>query len=372
VTVVQSANLIARLTAQVCRHPGLSKVYSDLFDFAGDEIYFQAQPELIGKPFGHSLLAFGTSTVIGIASQDGSVHLNPPMDRPIGEGERVVVIAADDDAVGFGGLVPLDARSDGREQVTPVPEKILLIGWNHLAPLILRELDGYVAPGSSLDALVDVTLVAPEELDLSVGLESFRVEFVRGPIPGDELEALIAKGHYDHVIVLCYRQGLSEGEADARVLLALLQIRAAIQRSDDDTSVVAELLDERDVALAQSAGVDEFIVSERLTSLVMAQLSENVMLQPVFEELLDEAGAEIYLKPVRLYTQNPSDRLDDRSVVNETAGDFAGFVRAAAARGEVAIGYRTGAGEVVLNPPKSQAVALSDGDLLVVLAEDEA
>jgi hypothetical protein len=216
-----------------------------------------------------------------------------------------------------------------------------------------------VPPGSSLDALVDVTLVSPDELDMSVGLERFSVEFVRGPIPGDELEALIARGHYDHVIVLCYRQGLTPGEADARVLLTLLQIRAALQRSGERTTVVAELLDERDVPLAESAGVDEFIVSERLTSLMMAQLSENFMLQPVFEELLDDRGAEIYLKPVRLYAADAGRR------------DFAALVRAAAARGEVAVGYRTGAGRVVLNPPKSREVDLGDGACAVVLSADE-
>jgi ion channel POLLUX/CASTOR len=359
VTVVRSSELIARLTAQVCRQPGLSKVYTELFDFTGDEIYFHEEPRLVGRPFGHSLLAFDSSTVIGLGSREHGVRLLPPMDHEISTGDSLVVIAGDDDAVVFGDVQPLDASPHGAGPATLRPESILLIGWNPLAPLVLKELDSYVAPGSSLTALVDVTLVPPEELDLSVGLESFRVEFVHGPIPGDELDALIEKGHYDHVIVLCYRQGLTEAEADARVLLTLLQIRGAIQRTGSDTNIVAELLDERDVALAQSAGVDEFIVSERLTSLVMAQLSENVLLQPVFDDLLDDTGAEVYLKPVRLYSPDGHD------------GDFAGLVRSAAARGELAIGYKLD-GEVRLNPPKTSRVALSADDLLVVLAEEEA
>ncbi|HEY7873615.1 MAG TPA: potassium transporter TrkA, partial [Actinomycetota bacterium] len=270
----------------------------------------------------------------------------------------LVVIAPDDDTVTFVSPGEPVAAAPGRSLEPPKPEDILLIGWNPLAPLVLKELDTYVAPGSSVTALVDVTLVPPEELDLSVGLDSFRVEFVHGPIPGDELEELMGRG-FDHAIVLCYRQGLTEAEADARVLLTLLQIRSAIRRAGHDTNIVAELLDERDVALAQSAGVDEFIVSERLTSLVMAQLSENVGLQPVFDDLLDEQGAEVYLKPVRLYAKDGH------------TGDFAGLIRAAAARGEVAIGYKLDGG-VKLNPPKTEPVGLSREDLVVVLAEHEA
>ena len=360
VTVVQSSHLIARLTAQVCRQPGLSQVYTELLDFAGDEIYFHAQKELAGRAYGEALLAFDGSTVMGVRARDGRVTLNPPLDREIGPDEALVLIAADDDTVAFSGSAPFDPPKTEQGAPTLEPESILLIGWNPFAPLILKELDGYVAPGSSVTALVDVTLVPPEQLDLSVGLDCFRVEFVHGPIPGDQLEALMGRD-YDHAIVLCYRQGLTEAEADARVLLTLLQIRGAIGRAGHETNVVAELLDERDVALAQSAGVDEFIVSERLTSLVMAQLSENVGLQPVFEDLLDAEGAEVYLKPLRLYSEGDDD------------GDFASLVRAAAARGETAIGYRTnGAGTVVLNPPKSAPVGYEDDVLLVVLAEHEA
>jgi voltage-gated potassium channel Kch len=358
VTVVQSSRLIARLTAQVCRQPGLSQVYTELLDFAGDEIYFHDEPRLAGSRFADALLAFENSTVMGVKSVDGRVALNPPLDRTVARGETLVVIAPDDNAATFSAPAALDLPRSRKKAAARKPENILLIGWNPLAPLVLKELDTYVADGSSLTALVDVTLVPPEELDLSVGLDSFRVEFVHGPIPGEELEALMARG-FDHAIVLCYRQGLTEAEADARVLLTLLQIRAAIRNAGHATNIVAELLDERDVALAQSAGVDEFIVSERLTSLVMAQLSENAGLQPVFEDLLDPEGAEVYLKPVRLYATDGGPR------------DFASLIRVAAARGEVAIGYKSDGG-VRLNPPKSSSLDPSGGDLLVVLAEDEA
>ena len=364
ISVVQSTSVIARLTAQVCRQPGLSSIYSDLFDFGGDEIYFHDEPKVRGSRFASALNAFEESSVIGVCSAAGEVRLNPPMDHEVGDGERLVVITADDDAAVFT-EPPEASRTNGRSGSARVAsehgrERFLLVGWNPLAPLILTELDGYAAPGSQLTLLVDEHLVPPGEVESRPKLRNIEVHVEHGPVPGDELDALMDRMGFDHVVILCYRDILTEAEADSRVLLTLLQLRGSIQRTGGGTNVVAELLDERDVPLARGAGVDEFIVSERLTSLIMTQLSENALLQPVFDDLLDESGAEIYLKPASLYGPEG------------VRGKFRDVVAAAAARGEVAIGWRKrSADEAVLNPPKSSPVELSTDDLVVVLSDDE-
>ena len=55
VELVLTGDLIARITAQTCRQSGLSVVYTELLDFAGDEIYFKTEPDLVGKTFGEAL-----------------------------------------------------------------------------------------------------------------------------------------------------------------------------------------------------------------------------------------------------------------------------------------------------------------------------
>ena len=42
---------ISKLTVQTCRQSGLSRVYSELLQFDGDEMYFTDQPTLVGKSF---------------------------------------------------------------------------------------------------------------------------------------------------------------------------------------------------------------------------------------------------------------------------------------------------------------------------------
>ena len=66
VELVQVSDLISRIIAQTCRQSGLSIVYTELLDFGGDEIYFHAEPALVGKSFGEALLAYEESAVIGL------------------------------------------------------------------------------------------------------------------------------------------------------------------------------------------------------------------------------------------------------------------------------------------------------------------
>ena len=49
--------LISRIIAQTCRQSGLSVIYTELFDFGGDEIYFREEPSLIGKTYAEVLSA---------------------------------------------------------------------------------------------------------------------------------------------------------------------------------------------------------------------------------------------------------------------------------------------------------------------------
>jgi hypothetical protein len=231
-----------------------------------------------------------------------------------------------------------------------------------MAPEIVRELDSYVAPGSSLTVYVDAAVAAPGDIDLPE-TRNLRAGVTAEALDPTALRTMMESDAPDHAIVLCYKERLSEAQADARVLLTLLHLRAAIDASGASTNIVAELLDERDVNLSPSGATDEFIVSERLTALLMAQLSENRELAPVFDDLLDEAGAEIYLKPASLYSAPGA---------SVTFGDL---TASAAARHEIAIGYQAagdgGGRTVTINPPKDRAFEGRAGDTLIVLSETQ-
>ena len=102
VELVLVGDLVARIMAQTCRQSGLSVVYTELLDFGGDEIYFKEEPGLVGKTYAEALLAYEDCAVIGLRPKGGAPMLNPKTDTPISTGDRLIVVAEDDDAIKLG------------------------------------------------------------------------------------------------------------------------------------------------------------------------------------------------------------------------------------------------------------------------------
>ncbi len=160
VSTVNSDLVIAELTAQACRQEGLAAVYRELLDFDGDEIYIQALPEAVGKPYANAQFGFATSTLIGIATQDGSVRLNPSPDYVIDELDQLIVVAADDDTVVWNGTGTVDTTGTvTHSPASPQPVRVLMVGWGHLGAVVIRELDDFVGLGSTIEVVADPDIV---------------------------------------------------------------------------------------------------------------------------------------------------------------------------------------------------------------------
>jgi len=363
VELVPVDDLIARITAQTCRQSGLSIVYTDLLDFGGDEIYFSHEPGLAGRTFGEALLAYDRSSIIGLRRKDGRIKLNPTMDTEISPEDAVILIAEDDSAIAnpenshpeveFGAI----REHRPRQQE---PERTLILGWNDRAPTIIAQLDGYVPSGS------EVTVVSHDaQGSLAYDLRHQTVDFRAGNTTDRPTLDGLDVPSYDHVIVLGYADELDHEEADSRTLVTLLHLREIADQNGQSFSIVSEMLDDRNRELAQITRADDFIVSDRLVSLMMCQVSENKELSSVFEDLIDPDGSELYLKPADEYVK-PGAPLT-----------FYTVVEAARRRGEVAVGFRTKAeaGDprkdygVHLNPDKSRRITFSEDDRVILLSE---
>ncbi len=362
--IVDKRETIARLIVQTSRQSGAAAVYTELFDFDGDEIYFHSDPSLAAATYGAALSAYETASVIGLVSPAGIMALNPPMASVIG-GSELVVVAEDDSMLASAPRSTAsvdDARINTAVVAPEATSKVLMLGWNERAATVVRELDEYAQSGSTLEILTefgtpDVPTLANLTVQVSHGRTSDRATLDRYTITD-----------YDQIIVLCYSDELPVQRADARTLVTLLHLREIVgdRTKGERPSVVSEMLDDRNRALAQVAHVDDVIVSDEILSLILSQLSENDRLEAVFQDLLDADGAEIYLRPVRDYVL-PGDPVT-----------YATIVAAAAARGETALGYRVSAESddvdagfgVYVNPAKSRTFSVEPADRVVVLAED--
>jgi voltage-gated potassium channel Kch len=369
VQAVLTGDLIARVVAQTSRQSGLSVVYTELMNFGGDEIYFKYEPALEGKTFGEALLAFEESSLMGVRKTDGKVLLSPAMETRIEKGDQIFALSADDDTIRFSepGLIQIDEAliRSGAAARKPKPEKCLILGWNRSGVTIVRELDNYVPKGSQVTVVADIYNIEKQIRAQGGRLKNQKLTVMEGETTDRDLLNKLRVEDYDHVIVLAYST-MEPQEADAKTLVTLLHLRDMAEKDETPFSIVSEMLDLRNRELAEATQVDDFIVSEHLVSLMMAQLSENGDLFDVFTDIFDPEGAEIYLKPVGDY------------VAAGEPVDFYTVVEAARRRGETAIGYRLiaetkDAGKsygVHTNPKKSEQVSFSTEDKLIVISEN--
>ena len=366
-TVISSA-IVARITAQVSRMSGLGAVYQELLDFDGDEMYIVPIPERwVGSSFGQLTLASSKATIIGLERADGTVSLTVESETIVMAGDKAIGIAEDDSVF----VLDRDPVPWARPADHPVMgleltrERTLIVGWSSNAQLIIKEVETHVSQGSELVILVDPDSHEVAEVEAELALSGVSKQSVSlkfgSTISRSVLADVLSSGAFDHVMILCERSRFGLDEADARVLLTLMHVRAL---SPDSTSnVIAELADPNDVELGHQGDSSEFIVSMQLISLLMAQLSESPHLSHVFADMFDGVGAAVAMHPAERYVP-----------LGET--DFDSVIASARNWGVVAIGYRAAspgggsaalAGGIRVNPSKTERISFNAGDMIVVL-----
>lgn len=369
VELILSDDVIARIMVQTSRQSGLSIVYTELMDFDGDEMYFNDEPKLHGKTFGESLFVYEDSAVVGIQFADGSCKVNPPMEHIIQPGEKVIAITEDDDTLIVSpkaNYIIDESVISTNGKVEPVAERILLLGWNNRAEIIITEMDNYLKQGSYMKVVTTYGNSADIIAHCSGKLKNIHLEFeIADTTSREVIESLDING-FDSIQVLCYANELGVQEADAQTLITLLHLRRICDETGKDVKIVSEMLDIRNRDLAVVTKANDFIVSDKLISLLMSQVSENKYLMNVFKDLFDSEGSEIYLKPVTDYI------LPGKPV------NFYTLIESAKRRNEVAIGYLIDKDAhnpekqygVTVNPKKSDLLDFNEADKLIVIAED--
>ncbi|MFJ8148839.1 NAD-binding lipoprotein [Streptomyces sp. NPDC096048] len=368
--VLESDTVTARLLVQAARRPGTSLVHQELLDFAGDEFYLTSEPALTGRRFADALLSYSMSSVVGLM-RGGTPLLNPPPDTPIAPDDLLVVISRDDDTVWLDDCADLVEKSSmaSGPSAPARAERILLLGWNRRAPLMVDQLHRRARPGSTVVVVADrgeATFRQVSEVDAHSGTD-LSLTLHHGDVTRPETLRRLDVHSYDSVIVLGRDPlpGQPPDDPDNRTLVTLLLLRRLEEATGRELPVITELIDDRNRALAPLSPGADVIISGKLIGLLLAQISQNRHLAAVFEKLFSAEGSGVRLRPATDYVLPGS----------ETA--FATVVAAARDRGECAIGYRShddastspGYG-VRINPPKGERRRWAVEDQVVVVGKD--
>lgn len=352
---VLGEDLINRLIAQSCKQGGLSGAFTDILDFDGSEIYTRHDEKVDGKSYREVNLSLRGATLIGII-RNGEVILNPEADLVLSSSDELIVLAEDDSSI----VLDHVAKAED-DKITAVAfeerkvERTLILGSNSGLSLLLDELDRDLLSGSEVCVVSNNLTLNSEQFG------NFNLSLViDDPTSRQVLEA-INPASFDHIIILATREGLDVQAADARTLLSLLHVRVLTE--GHEINIVTEILDDHNRELVEINRVDDFIVSDKIVSHAIAQLSENRLLQPIFNELFSTHGPSLSMMPMENYVK-PGEPVS-----------FSTVLESAHRLGHSAVGYRSLAlksepGElhgVRLNPPRNQDLVFQQGDNLIVL-----
>ncbi|MEL7335330.1 MAG: hypothetical protein AAFN70_03900, partial [Planctomycetota bacterium] len=376
ITTIDGNEVLAKILVQTSRSAGLSLVYAEIMSFDGCEMYFHHDKwsGISWRDFGFH---FPDGVPMGIRRPDGNVVLRPPLDEPVSEDDEILILAEDDSTIHFQSKPVVNAPQPPAVagSVEPRIERELIIGWTEKCETILREYAEYTLDGSSVDIIL-------REKDESV---TQRIQEIDAELPGldigvvhhDPLDANELRQcepfNYNNIIILSQSDS-DESDAertDSETIIILLLLRNIFEEYPEQakgTKLITEVLDSENQPLVARTGVNDFIISNQVVSCLLAQVSEDRDIALVYDDLFQEDGSEIYLKPMHLYYEH-----------FPVIAPFGELMRAAHNRDEICLGLKIKSLErdgeqnygVKLIPEKNVEYTLGPDDCLVVLAEDD-
>ena len=348
-------DFISRIIAQSCRQPGLSNVLIELFDYDGDELYFESFSECTGKKFGEVLNYFEKAIVFGISRGD-EVFLNPDMNMLIQDGDELILLVEDDGMAKIKKIEHIKNDFATTEvECNESAETVLILGINSLLDNIVIELNDFFKKGSKI-IIADESISNEDKLLKTY--ENVEIEYYECDIKNRKvLEDLLIKP-IDHVLLLS-RDDEDDETSDAKTLLMLIHIREIVRMENKKFNVTSELKKVENQKLAQIAKANDLVIGSNIINLILTQISENKKLSKVFNELLQAEGSEIHIRPASNY------------VKLNVEMDFYAVTEILKNKNEIAIGYKKqneNTFDIITNPLKSEKITFTSEDAIITLA----
>jgi hypothetical protein len=288
---VLAEDITARLITQTSRQPGLSIVYDDLLSFKGHEIYSKSFPELAGYDFRAAVLNFDDAAIIGIRS-DGKVLIKPDFGRILQKGDEIIGISEDSQSFMLKKSNLKKAKLEPAKSVKlhkHYPENILIIGANYLIYQLVCEIHSYMRQGSLITIIYNPGLFEIDKGKFDK-YQKAEIEFIEADTFSKAGLSIAHYEKYNSIIILNYMDGLDLEEADSQALITLLYIRNILESRNLRKNIVTQMQSNKNADFIRSSDHEDFVISNRIDSLLLAQYSQNPYLCEIYSELFVAAG----------------------------------------------------------------------------------
>lgn len=352
VTTVQMHNVIARMIAHSCTQTGLSDTFRELFNFEGNEFYVVEIPEAAGLSFGEVTYRMESAVPMGVI-HEGRTVLNPGKDMIVAQGDKIVVFAEKEDSAVLGQNSGYHGEPVPKAKMNDAKENVVVIGYNSTFAKVIAELPMHVseviAAGIDSDKYGEVK--AADEARADIGISIY------GEDIGEEANLLELAGRTKHFVLLADYE-MEEEDADLKVIFLILRLRDLRARYGLEFNITAEMCKKSNQNLIMDGEHFDYVVASNMSSIFLAQLSENPELTDAFKEILSSRGSELYLKKAGEFgCEGDYTTLQLRNIALENEYVFIGYMKAA--------DYTS-----YFNPGLDEVIHLEKDDSLIVLGEN--
>ncbi len=369
--IIEINKITAKIIAQTARQHGLPPIYEELLNYKFNEIYVTQEITeycncSLPIKYRDILLEFNNVSIIGFV-RDGKIILNPENDKIIRKNDKLIIITRSNGSLPKNYNYPKKKNENTinntiSHKSSTLIKNILILGWNHRGKTILSELNSYYLEENKLNVFISTDYSMGKKEKQELQRKNTNIDIVFPPREKyynyDEIESNIRGNAFESIIILS-DVNLDRQSSDMRNISIMHFIKdIAIKHNLTDVHIVCELLDERNEALAMGEFFkNDFVVSAKLSALFLTQISQEKELLPIFNEIFDEKGSEIYLKDIELYVSELQKEIEFGEIV--AAGNR--FSR------QTVIGYKKYNETPVLNVEKNTKIKPNLGDKVIVL-----
>lgn len=370
--VIGSNTIICRLMAQNIRHHGLSAVYNVFLSRSTSQNIFSREfPEVEGKTFHQIKAAFPKAILLGIVrmvKNERMPLLNLVPEFLLEPGDQLVLLARNSNDIQFEEIDPHKNTDIIKiKQQLKVEEqegiiKILILGWNHHIPALIRELCSYE------DEYYHITIVAmyskverQNELEKLENLtDRVQLEFVESDYVRESELKKLNPSSFDNILLVSSDFILEKEEADARTIVGYVLLEEVLENAKKRPHILLELADPDNESLLRKYN-SEVIISPLVKSNLLAGIALQREVNSIYKELFTVGGAEIIFRNLEEYDITPGS-ISFRELENKAA-EF----------GETALGILTvnedlsREDNLILNPGRFKNLEIKSGVRLVVL-----
>ncbi|MEX0680113.1 MAG: hypothetical protein WD097_01920 [Balneolales bacterium] len=372
--VISSDTIISRLIAQNLHHDGLSAVFNEMLSHSiNNNLYVLELPEAAGKPIGALLSFFPAAILFGIVrEQDGTFMpvLNPEKGLVLEKTDRIILLAGRmEDAEISADSVKQIPESCPEENLKERPKadnysgssRILVLGWNHHIPSLIKELGTYQNEKFHL-TLASLRPLEARYADINhilTAADNFTCEHMVIDYLRESGLRAIEPGNYDHILLVSSDRMADEEEADARTIVGYTLLEEVLESVPKRPHIMMELSDPNNEILIKNFR-SETIIGPLILSNLLATIAMRRELHSVYNELFTVGGAEIIFRNLNEYNLKPGSM-----TFAELESHVAGYQ-------DTALGVYSvngnGNTDLKLNLPRHQSISISEQTRLVVLS----